>query len=86
MRLADLLTELDVVEVSGPLTVEVQRLCEDSRSVIAGTLFVARRGERYDGHDFVTDAVGRGAAALLVSRSPDHGQRSCARRRFATLW
>jgi UDP-N-acetylmuramoyl-L-alanyl-D-glutamate--2,6-diaminopimelate ligase len=71
MRLAELLTELDVVEAHGPLTIEVQRLCEDSRAVTGGTLFVARRGERYDGHDFVTDAVRRGAAALLVARLPD---------------
>ncbi|HEX9592381.1 MAG TPA: UDP-N-acetylmuramoyl-L-alanyl-D-glutamate--2,6-diaminopimelate ligase [bacterium] len=76
MRLAELLAELDVVEAHGPLTVEVQRLCEDSRSVTAGTLFVARRGEHYDGHDFVADAVGCGAVALLVAHLPDAAVRA----------
>ena len=29
----------------------------DSRSIEAGTLFVALRGDRFDGHDFVTQAL-----------------------------
>jgi UDP-N-acetylmuramoyl-tripeptide--D-alanyl-D-alanine ligase len=40
----------------------------DSRAVKAGELFVALRGERFDGHDFLAAAAGRGAAAALVDR------------------
>lgn len=43
----------------------------DSRSVAAGDLFVALRGPNFDGHDFVAEALGRGAAAALVDRVPD---------------
>jgi UDP-N-acetylmuramoyl-tripeptide--D-alanyl-D-alanine ligase len=39
----------------------------DTRSVAAGNLFVALRGERFDAHDFLEDAVGKGAAAVVVS-------------------
>ena len=39
----------------------------DSRQVTPGSLFVALRGERADGHDFVADAFSRGATAALVS-------------------
>ena len=42
----------------------------DSRSVAAGDLFVALSAAR-DGHDFVADALGRGAVAALVSRVPE---------------
>ena len=42
----------------------------DSRSVAPGDLFVALSAAR-DGHDFVADALARGAAAALVSRVPD---------------
>ena len=40
----------------------------DSREVVPGGLFAAVRGERVDGHDFVEQALGRGARASLVSR------------------
>lgn len=40
----------------------------DSRLVEPGQLFVALPGERTDGHEFIADAVGRGAAAVLLTR------------------
>jgi UDP-N-acetylmuramoyl-tripeptide--D-alanyl-D-alanine ligase len=41
----------------------------DSRTVAAGELFFAVRGERLDGHDFVAAALERGAVAAVVSRA-----------------
>src|SRR5580704_2180721 len=41
----------------------------DSRTVATGELFFAVRGERFDGHDFVTAAFERGAVAAVVSRA-----------------
>ena len=41
----------------------------DSRTVAAGELFFAVRGERLDGHDFVAAAIERGAVAAVVSRA-----------------
>jgi UDP-N-acetylmuramoyl-tripeptide--D-alanyl-D-alanine ligase len=38
----------------------------DSRSVAAGELFIALKGERFDGHAFVSDVLDRGAAGALV--------------------
>ena len=38
----------------------------DSRTVQAGQLFVALRGDRFDGHDFVRQAIQAGAGAALV--------------------
>ena len=43
----------------------------DSRAVQRGELFVAIRGDRLDGHDFVADAADRGAAGALVARRTD---------------
>jgi len=39
---------------------------QDSRKLTPGCLYVALRGERFDGHDFVGQALGAGAAAALV--------------------
>ncbi|MEP7360827.1 MAG: UDP-N-acetylmuramoyl-tripeptide--D-alanyl-D-alanine ligase [Chloroflexota bacterium] len=43
----------------------------DSRKVGPGNAFFALPGERTDGHNFLADAVTRGAAALVVRRAPD---------------
>ena len=41
----------------------------DSRTVAAGDLFFAVRGERLDGHDYIAAALERGAVAAVVSRA-----------------
>jgi UDP-N-acetylmuramoyl-tripeptide--D-alanyl-D-alanine ligase len=45
----------------------------DSRKVQAGDLFVAIKGERVDGHDYVAQAFASGAIAAVVSRKLDCG-------------
>lgn len=39
----------------------------DSRKVAAGDLFVALKGEHFDGHDFVAQCVAQGAVAAMVA-------------------
>ncbi|APR03728.1 UDP-N-acetylmuramoyl-tripeptide--D-alanyl-D-alanine ligase [Thauera chlorobenzoica] len=46
----------------------------DSRALVPGQLFVALRGERFDGHDFVAEAAAQGAAAALVDAEWAGGQ------------
>ncbi len=41
----------------------------DSRTVSEGNLFVALSGDSFDGHDYVSDAFGRGARGAVVARS-----------------
>lgn len=43
----------------------------NSKTVEAGNLFVALRGERFDAHDFIADVAALGAAAVVVERLPD---------------
>jgi UDP-N-acetylmuramoyl-tripeptide--D-alanyl-D-alanine ligase len=42
----------------------------DSRTIAAGDLFVALAGPNFDGHDFVKDALAKGAAVAMVARVP----------------
>jgi UDP-N-acetylmuramoyl-tripeptide--D-alanyl-D-alanine ligase len=46
---------------------QVVGVTTDSRAVVPGCLYVALRGERHDGHDFVSQALASGAAAVVVS-------------------
>jgi UDP-N-acetylmuramoyl-L-alanyl-D-glutamate--2,6-diaminopimelate ligase len=50
---------------------DVSGLTTDSRSVRPGTLFIAVRGSQMDGHRFVSDAVARGAAGVVVESPQD---------------
>jgi len=50
------------------------RISTDSRKVESGDLFLALSGERFDGHDFLMDALARGAAGAVVSREVDTGE------------
>jgi UDP-N-acetylmuramoyl-tripeptide--D-alanyl-D-alanine ligase len=50
------------------LDASVTHISTDSRSLSAGAVFVALRGERFDGHDFIQTAQQQGAIAAIVDR------------------
>ncbi|MBI2225748.1 MAG: UDP-N-acetylmuramoyl-tripeptide--D-alanyl-D-alanine ligase [Betaproteobacteria bacterium] len=60
--------------------VEFNAVSTDSRAVRHGDLFVALRGERFDGHGFVAQAAAAGASAAMVEqgREPEAGSRDPA--------
>jgi UDP-N-acetylmuramoyl-tripeptide--D-alanyl-D-alanine ligase len=65
------LADLRTVPQRGAFDLSAERwtatgVSTDSRSVGTGDLFVAIRGERFDGHDFVSAAVERGASGIVV--------------------
>ena len=57
--------------IGGDLGIAVAGISIDSRSLGVGEAFFAIRGERLDGHGFLRDAVGRGAACLVIHSMPD---------------
>ncbi len=56
-------TSRDALKLTGITT--------DSRSVRTGQLFVALVGEKFDGHEFIAQAIEQGAGAVVVSRRPE---------------
>ncbi len=57
--------------LGGDLGIAVGGISIDSRSLGVGDAFFAIHGERLDGHGFLRDAVGRGAACLVIHSVPD---------------
>ncbi len=51
-----------------PIEASIKSVCIDSRKVQAGALFVALKGARFDGHDFLQEAADKGAVAAICSR------------------
>ena len=52
----------------GDGSIALQRVHSDTRSVRAGDLFVALKGERFDAHDFLAQAKAGGAVAAIAER------------------
>lgn len=60
-----------VLNVDCQQDIELSGLTIDSRQVKPGQLFVAIQGERFDGHDYINDAVRLGASAVVCERPLD---------------
>jgi UDP-N-acetylmuramoyl-tripeptide--D-alanyl-D-alanine ligase len=63
----ELISDLSGQLAQGNLTQKAAGVSTDSRSLMPGNLFVALKGPRFDGHDHVSQAFEKGAAAALVS-------------------
>ena len=55
-------------EIRGDTGVQIREVAFDSREVPTGALFFCVPGGRFDGHDLAPEALGKGAAALVVER------------------
>jgi UDP-N-acetylmuramoyl-L-alanyl-D-glutamate--2,6-diaminopimelate ligase len=64
--LEPLVAALEGARVTGALDRVALGVVHDSRAVRSGSLFVALRGERTDGHEHVADAIAAGARAVVV--------------------
>jgi UDP-N-acetylmuramoyl-L-alanyl-D-glutamate--2,6-diaminopimelate ligase len=69
VRLAELIATLAPVEVRGDPAVEVTGVAYDHRRLQPGNLFLAWKGTRFDGHDFIRAAFAAGAAAVVAERA-----------------
>jgi len=68
----DLTGRAGIVSVKGDTGTMVSDISFDSRKVGPGTLFVAVRGTKSDGHDFIPAAVSSGASAVVCERLPEN--------------
>jgi len=67
--LAALDGQVAVLEQRGDVSCPVRAITDDSRAVTGGSLFVAVKGERVDGHGFVEQAIKAGAVAVIAQMS-----------------
>ena len=68
--LASLLNLLPEVKILGSAEKIITDITADSRTVQAGSLFIALRGATVDGHKFLPMAAAKGAVAALVEEVP----------------
>ncbi len=73
MILRDLIAALDRPLCTGSLDAEISAVTADSRLAGPGTAFVAIRGEKRDGRQFIPQALEAGAAAIIADSAPESG-------------
>ena len=66
MKLIELVQDVDYVLVKGNLELEIKNIAYDSRKVNKDTAFVALKGFRVDGHDYIDNALSNGCKCLIV--------------------
>ena len=70
MELEKILKGINVVSLAGKDRIGIDNITFDSRSVTEGSLFVAVRGSKNDGHGFIDGAVKSGASAIICETLP----------------
>ncbi len=68
--LKNILVRIETRSIHGDSSVAITGVTADSRAVKKGNLFVAVKGTKSDGHDFISQAVSAGAAAVICEKKP----------------
>jgi UDP-N-acetylmuramoyl-L-alanyl-D-glutamate--2,6-diaminopimelate ligase len=77
MQLKTLVAALSPRQIIGPLDRVVESVAYDSRRVQRDGLFVALRGEKSDGHQFIEQAIEKGASVIVTEREVEHARATC---------
>ena len=72
MKLEEILSGINVVEIKGNITREISGLEIDSRKIEPGHMFVAVKGTQTDGHAYIGKAVEKGASVIVCETYPDN--------------
>lgn len=73
LDLSRLIKDVDIRQISADASGDVSSICYDSKRCEAGSLFVAIPGLRFDGHDYISDAVARGARYIVHEKDVSVG-------------
>ena len=77
MQLKTLVAALSPRQIIGPLDRVVESIAYDSRRVQRSGLFVALRGEKNDGHQFIDQAIEKGATVIVTEREVQTPRATC---------
>lgn len=68
MKLSALITNLEIKEIIGDLNLNIKGIYHNSRGIKRDFLFICIKGFAFDGHNFIDEAINRGAVALVVEK------------------
>ena len=71
MLLKELIKEIENLDIKGSTDIKVNNVSKNSNEIKPGDLFVAIKGSKSDGHDFINDAIIKGAKCILCEKIID---------------
>ena len=71
MKIKEILKITNGKLICGDEDLDIQKFEKDTRIIQKGDMYVAIKGEKFDGNDFYKDAINKGAVACLMSKEPD---------------
>jgi UDP-N-acetylmuramoyl-L-alanyl-D-glutamate--2,6-diaminopimelate ligase len=78
MTIEKILEGIDIISISGDKKRTIESISFDSRNVTGGSLFVAVKGSKSDGHNYIGSAISSGAAAIICEKLPENpGKNVC---------
>src|ERR1700745_2950267 len=77
MQLKNLLSATAVRQIIGTLDRTVENIAYDSRRVQRNGMFVALRGEKSDGHEFIGQAIEKDASVIVAEREEQNPRATC---------
>ena len=68
MELLKILKDVEILSVNGQVDIDIEDISYDSRKVKQNSMFLWIRGNTVDGHNYIDDAIQKGAIAILMDK------------------
>ena len=74
MKLRNILNGITGIKAKGNVDIEINHITIDSRNTEKNTLFIAIKGFETDGHEYIQNAIEKGATAIMIEEGYDYRQ------------
>ncbi|MCL2820073.1 MAG: UDP-N-acetylmuramoyl-L-alanyl-D-glutamate--2,6-diaminopimelate ligase [Oscillospiraceae bacterium] len=71
MKLEKLIENIEKISIHADVDKDITGICYDTRTIRSGELFVAIKGYQTDGHEYINDAVSKGAVCIVCEEVPE---------------
>ena len=66
MELKKILTGIKDIKTKGDLEIDIPNICNNSKQIKKGDMFIAIKGFESDGHEYIKEAIDKGAKAVMI--------------------
>ena len=71
MKLIEVLKDIDYEIIKGDINTQINNLCYNSKNIMKNDAFIALIGHNSDGHNYINNAIEKGANVIFVSKDVD---------------